>query len=184
MMQWAREERHRIKTLLHAAGFEHVLPSLTYPTPRPEQASNGQPPFAPATSHLLERTSSSRNRSILLVETNDISAVISPNGRKLATLQTSSPSCPACRGPVRIVFVQTPLNPPRPTSGPSPPYLTLVHQLVRLRKICRLLSRNWQKEFLLTVTGRGLLLRLAAQYSFLFVLVQMIRATGRGKPRK
>lgn len=183
MLRWAREERHRIKAMLYAARFEHVLPSLIYSTPRPEQPFSRAPPFAPGSSHLLEGTSS-RPRSVLLVETDEAGPSISSHGRTLATLQTSSPSCPACRSAVRIVFAQTPLNPPRTMSEPASLYLALIRYLVRIRKICRLLGKSWRKELLLTVTGRSLFLRLAAQYSFLFVLVQMIRATGRGKPRK
>ncbi|KAG8831390.1 hypothetical protein FRC20_008136 [Serendipita sp. 405] len=176
--RWTTEQKARIKSILQAAGFEHVLPSLIYPPTPSQQPHPTSREHTSITTRPMPRTAS-QSRSVLTI-TSPVSSSTSPN-RILATLQTSSPSCPACRGPVSILFAQEPPH-PQPRTGPSPvPIQGLAQRLVRLRKLIRMFIRGWKREFLASVTGRSLLWRLTARYTFLFVLVSMIKSTRKGK---
>ncbi|KAG8833717.1 hypothetical protein FRC17_010180 [Serendipita sp. 399] len=185
----ATQQKAWIKSILQAAGFEHILSSLIYPPPPSQQQtlSRGQTsitvrptPRAPSQSRsllmIMNASSSSPSSS-----SSSSTPFAASNNNTLAALQTSSPSCPACRGPVSILFTQEPLH-PQSRAGPSlASPQALAQRLARLRKFIKLFMRGWRREFLASVTGRSLLWRLVAQYSFLFVLVSMIRATRKGK---
>lgn len=177
MRRWGREEKTRIKTILQMTGFEHTLPSLIFPSPTvvADGASSSPSLTEHSTSPVGRRGTGPHLRSSLLT----ISSQVTESSRPtvLATLRTSSPSCPACRGPVSILFMREALA----TQSRKILLPTLEQRYLRMRKAMRILAKGWWKEFLATMTGRSLLIRLASQYSFLLVLVSMIKATGRGR---
>ena len=183
--RWAREEKAWIRIMLHTTGFEHILPSLIFSTST--AASDGALSTS-ATSNettaspILRRAFGPHTRSSSLIVSLPVPSTSSPplnQGTTLATLRTSSPSCPACRGPVHILFVRE--HPLAHTRARRQSLPTLAQRSLRIRKILYAFPRGWWKEYLANVTGRSLLIRLAAQYSFLLVLVSMIKATGRRK---
>ncbi|CAG8673305.1 9766_t:CDS:2, partial [Acaulospora colombiana] len=178
---WAREEKARVKTILQSAGFEHLVSSLTRPS-RTNNAPDQSLLTRRSTLSGASRTSQARS-SVLTV--NSI-ASSSPSATSLATLKTLSPSCPACRGPVNIIFAKEPVTPSSKQGNLSllSPDLTATQRYQRLKKLSKTFARGWWREFLMTVTGRSLLLRLVAQYSFLIFLVSMIKASGRVRQRK
>jgi hypothetical protein len=188
MQRWGREEKARIRLILQTAGFEHILPSLIFPTSTAAIA-DGTPSLQPtlsenASSPAMRRTPGPQFRSSSLTvssESPSTSFMSSNQPTTLATLRTSSPSCPACRGPVHILFMR---EGSLAHSRAGKPSLTLALRSSRVRRYLRTLARGWWKEFLSNVTGRSLLIRLTAQYSFLLVLVSMIKATGRRDVKK
>jgi hypothetical protein len=81
---------------------------------------------------------------------------------RLATLRTSSPSCPGCRSAVDLHFHSVP-----PKSSDLK-----ISNVSTLRKTLMSWKRDWEQ----LVTGRTIALRLATEYSFLLALMSMIRA--------
>jgi hypothetical protein len=186
MQTWDRKEKGRISSFLQAAGFDHMTQSLIFPTRSPAEPTGTQSTLGDTTSAPVTRrgpTSRTRSSTLTVVPTMR-EAVVSST--MLGTLRTSSPSCPACRGPVNIIFAQEPVISHARTSSSSPlvPGLTLNQRYLRTAKLMKWFMRGWWKECLASVTGRSLLVRLVAQYSFLLVLVSMIKATGRGRQKK
>lgn len=183
-------ERQLTQEVIQAAGFGHLLPVLLYrdpstitsPPPPTSQPIRRPPPShasAPAQPSILTMLSSTTPP----VPINSYSSAPS-SPTTIATLTTSSPSCPACRGSVEILFECTPptLVPPVRSSDSS---LLLhstqtYHELAKwVRRMSIHLGRMWRKEWGQTVTGRTLLMRLVAQYSFVLVLVSMAKASSR-----
>lgn len=201
--RWSREERGRIRTFLQAAGFEHIWPSLIFPSPTMLQASSNSSTLQPSLSDTSPPTATAprfpaavQARSSVLTIMTPTPSSSRPSGLSssasltLATLQTSSPSCPACRGAVKILFTKestAPRSTGRTTSprirGDSPSIIFLQRWL-RVYRWTQAFAKGWWKECTASVTGRSLLTRLAARYSFLIVLVSMIKASGRGTSRK
>lgn len=176
LQRMGREERTRIRTILQMTGFEHTLPSLIFPS------STVVPDGTSPNEHLATRRGAgpqSRSSLLTIPQVSPTSSAGTSEPAILASLRTSSPPCPACRGPVSILFVREG-HPVQARAGKT----SLLTTEQRALKILRNLARGWWKECLLTVTGRSLLIRLASQYSFLLVLVSMIKAAGRGRMRK
>jgi hypothetical protein len=189
MQRWGREERARIRLILKTAGFEHMLPSLIFPTLTPateDGASSFQSTSNDSTSSPnTRRAPGPQFRSSLLtitLQALSTSFMSSTQPTTLATLRTSSPSCPACRGPVHILFMRE--GSLSQSRAGKPTSYTSAMRSSRARRCLRALARGWWREFLSNVTGRSLLIRLAAQYSFLLVLVSMIKATSRRNVKK
>jgi hypothetical protein len=184
---WDREEKARIRLILQTAGFEHILPSLIFPTSTAAIA-DGTPSLQPtlsenASSPTMRRAPGPHFRSSSLTVSSEYPSISRSSNQPtpLATLRTSSPSCPACRGPVHILFMR---EGSLAHSRAGKPSSTLALRSSRVRRYLRTLARGWWREFLSNVTGRSLLIRLAAQYSFLLVLISMIKATGRRDVKK
>ena len=188
MQRWGREEKARIRTILQMTGFEHILPSLIFPssvTAAVDGASSLQSPNEQASPPATRRGAGPHLRSSLLTVSSQASSIASTASNQptiLASLRTSSPSCPACRGPVTIHFIRESATTQLRAGKMSPS--ALEQRYTRARKLLRIFARGWWREYLVTVTGRSLLIRLAAQYTFLLVLVSMIKASGRGRVKK
>ena len=186
-------ERQQTQEVIQAAGFGHLSPVLLYrdpstftspplPTSQPVRRPPPSHASAPAQPSVLTMLSSV-SPSVPISSYSSYSAGPSlPT--TIATLTTSSPSCPACRGSVEILFERTPPTsvPPSRSFDSSPllhstqPY----HELAMwVRKMTIHLGRMWRKEWNQTITGRTLLMRLVAQYSFMLVLVSMAKASSR-----
>ena len=190
-------ERQRTQEAIQAAGFGHLLPVLLYrdpstftsPPPPTSQPVRRPPPShasTPAQPSVLTMLSPI-SPSVPITSYSSYSAGPSlPT--TIATLTTSSPSCPACRGSVEILFERTPptsVSPSRSPSRSSDSPLLLhsthtYHELAKwVRKMSIHLGRTWRKEWNQTITGRTLLMKLVAQYSFMLVLVSMAKASSR-----
>jgi hypothetical protein len=178
------------------------LPSLIFPaSPSSRGASNASTRTTTSDETSVSPTTITRfpvniqpRTSTLTVMTQTIESpqshrIPSSGPSTLAALQTSSPSCPACRGPVRILFTRESPT-PRSTGKASRHLADASLNVVFLQRWLKVYSRmqgfakGWWKECGASVTGRSLMVRLAAQYSFLIVLVSMIKASGRGTVRK
>jgi hypothetical protein len=183
---WNKKEKARISSFLQAAGFDHMSQSLIFPTRSPAEHTGTQSILGDTTSApVTTRGPTSRTRSSTLTIVPTLQEVV-VSSTMLGTLCTSSPSCPACRGPVNIIFAQEPVTSHTRTSSSSPlvPGLTPTQRYLRTAKLMKWFMRGWWKECLASVTGRSLLVRLVAQYSFLLVLVSMIKAAARGRQKK
>ena len=82
----------------------------------------------------------------------------------LATLQTSSPPCPACRSPVHLRFVLDHSELHKPAGNSS--------VVSAMRKGALLFGRHWSNY----VSGKTLAFRLLSQLSFLLALLSMARS--------
>lgn len=177
-----RDEKTRIKSFMSLAGFENMSQSLIFPSYTRSSLSDSNESASTAT---LSRRGRAPSRSTTLTIPSNTGSLSTKAATLLGTLHTSSPSCPACRGPLHVQFVREPLPAhARPTISPFSPNLTSKQRYQRSLKLVKWFFRGWLREHLANVTGRSLGLRLTAQFSFLLVLVSMIKATGRPKGAK
>ena len=186
-------ERQLTQEVIQAAGFGHLLPVLLYrdpstftsPPPLTSQPIRRPPPShasAPAQPSILTLLSSTT--SPVPINPYSLYSAAPSLPTTIATLTTSSPSCPACRGSVEILFECTPhTSAPPVRSSDSSLLLHSTQTYQELAKWARRMSihlgRMWRKEWSQTITGRALLMRLVAQYSFVLVLVSMAKASSR-----